>query len=144
MVQCSLSDFITPNIHVSARAVDRAAASPYYAQSSAAALHNPATRARDEAIMRVGAANEEWCATALQAVLLVARRRVVFTTDDVWACLSAVNAAPSDNRALGAVMREAAKRGYITNTGRTAKSKSVVNHARPLAVWESIVYGVGA
>jgi hypothetical protein len=93
--------------------------------------------ARDEAVDRVGRnAGEEWLEAATRIVADVARRSGRFTTDDVWVALEAADLRPREPRALGAVMRLAARRGLVTATTAYTPSSRVECHARPVRVWE--------
>jgi len=42
---------------------------------------------------------------------------------------------------MGAVMRAAARRGLIVKTDRVVNSRRAECHARPVAVWRSLVEG---
>lgn len=96
------------------------------------------TKRRDEAIDRVEAhAPEDWNVAAYQAVLRVARQLQEFTTDDVWQALAAY---PNERRAIGATMRDAARTGVCSNTGRVVKSQRAGCHRRPVTVWLSHVF----
>ncbi len=98
-----------------------------------------AQAAADEAIARVEAgADEDWLRHALNAVENCAMRMVHFTTDDVWDRLTNLEH-PPEPRALGAVMREAAKRGWVETTDRIRKSTRVACHGRPVRVWKSLL-----
>lgn len=83
-------------------------------------------------------AGKPWIDHALECVWLVAEGSERFTTDDIWAVLGVGTI--TEPRAMGPVMREAAKRGWITKTDRTQKSKRPDCHARPLAIWLSNIY----
>ena len=90
---------------------------------------------RDRALARVrDAAPPEWVASAQEAI-----RRIVqygpcqFTTDEVWLLCASK---PPEPRALGAVMRDAAKAGLIRKTDRVQPSVRPECHRRPVAVWE--------
>ena len=99
-------------------------------------------RLRDEGIERAGGAAPVLAvADALWAVCYVARHRATFTTDHVWAVLEAIDA-PSfpEPRALGAVMRDAQREGWIAATDDYDLSKRKVCHRRPLRIWRSLRY----
>jgi len=99
-----------------------------------------ARRKRDEALRRVqeGPGKDEWIKAAKWTVLEVALTHKEFTTDEVWA--TGLPACPGTNRALGPVMMAAAKAKVIERTPYTRDSKKVVSHARPVRVWESLVW----
>jgi len=102
-----------------------------------------AEAARDEAIDRVEAnAHHDWLVQARQAVLWLAHNRDEFTTDDVWGLLSNTGVGTHEPRALGAVMRWAARSGVVVKTDRVVNSCRVECHARPVAVWRSASKGV--
>jgi hypothetical protein len=103
-----------------------------------------AESARDEAIAQVEAnADREWKTAALGAVRWLAANRVEFTSDDVWRLLPDQSAATThEPRALGAVMRKAARDGLVRKTDRVVNSTRVECHARPVAVWQSLVMEV--
>lgn len=93
----------------------------------------------DEAIESVGAhAGDEWRDHALEAVRCAATAFQYLTVDHVHLYLSE---APYDMRSLGSVMREAAKRGWITSTGDYRTSNRPETHSRPLRVWLSQLNG---
>ena len=97
-----------------------------------------AEAARDEAIDRVEAnANDEWLAKARQAVLWLAHNRDEWTTDDMWSLLDGCGVHTSEPRAMGAVMRWAARSGLVSKTDRVVNSRRAECHARPVAVWKS-------
>lgn len=98
-----------------------------------------AERARDEALSRVEAnADREWKAQAKQAVLWLAHHRREFTSDDVWRLLDG-RAVTHEPRALGAVLLGMARAGVIRKTDRVVNSTRAECHARPVAVWWSLV-----
>lgn len=98
-----------------------------------------AERARDEAVARVERhADADWMDAALQAVVDLANDRGSFTTDDVWLLLDARGVpGPHEVRAMGAVMRRAARRGLVLKSDRVRNSVRAECHARPVAVWQS-------
>ncbi len=100
-----------------------------------------AKAATDEAIERVEEhADPEWKAHALDAIESCARSFPTFTTDAVWALLDG-GPETHEPRALGAVMREAARRGWVESTDRTEQTARVHAHQRPARVWHSLIYG---
>lgn len=102
-----------------------------------------AERAREEAIARVDRnADDDWMDAALQAVTDLANSRESFTTDDVWLLLTNRGVEPPHEvRAMGAVMRRAARAGLVSKTDRVRNSVRVECHCRPVAVWAS--HGIG-
>ncbi len=101
------------------------------------------TLARDAAIDRVeAAAREDWKEVALMVVEVVARDRELFTTDHVWAVMPGDVSTP-EPRAMGAIMRRAAREGYVTATDRHVLSNRPLCHRRPVRVWRSLIYREG-
>lgn len=103
-----------------------------------------AAQVTDEAIARAEAgAGPTWMESALQAVREVAADLTYFTTDDVWAKLTAnigaEKALTTEKRAMGAVMRKAADEGICTATSTTTKTQRIVAHQRPVTVWYSLI-----
>jgi hypothetical protein len=101
--------------------------------------HDEGQMKLDQALERVErGADHQWLGTARTAVAYVAEYRVEFTTDDVWDILAAWQIPPTrDNRALGAVMRWAAKEGICTSTDNYRRSRRPECHLRPVMVWRS-------
>lgn len=96
-----------------------------------------AVNATDEAIERVADnADVEWRARALEAVRRVALRKQTFIVDEVWAELGEE---PAEPRAMGAVMRAAAKAGLIVGTKEWHASERVTAHRNPRKVWQSLI-----
>jgi hypothetical protein len=103
-------------------------------------MPNSAEVARDEAVARVEEhASADWLAAAATAVGMLAMFYPEFTTDDVWECLVEVEAT-HEPRALGPVMMKAARRGLIRKTDRVQNSRRPQCHARPVAVWSSLIH----
>lgn len=100
-------------------------------------------RARDEALVRVDAhADDDWKREAREAVLHAATHRAEFTTDYIWWLLDQRGATPPhEPRAMGAVMRAAAREGLIVKTDRVHDSVRPASHRRPVAVWSSLIKG---
>ena len=97
---------------------------------------------RDRAITAAGeAADEAWRNAALQAVGEIARSVPEFTTDDVFERLSRLPVRTHEARAMGAVMRLAARLGWCSVTERFVKSDRVSRHRAPIQVWQSHLYG---
>ena len=102
-------------------------------------LFNPAAArsARDEAIERVAEASGDWQDVALEAVYQVALSKPLFASDDIWATGLEK---PREPRAMGPVMMRAVRLGYCEATDRTVPSSSVMQHARPLRLYRSLVW----
>ena len=94
---------------------------------------------RDDALERVRrAAPAHWLARAMEAVFTVAQRLDYMTTDDVWDRLRGWQVpVPVEPRAMGVVMRDAAKEGWIKPTGQFRKTVRPQAHAGDVRVWKS-------
>lgn len=99
-----------------------------------------AIQATNEAIERVDRnANPDWKTHARAAIQFLARTRQEFTTDDVWEFMhQRGHDAPHEPRALGALMREAAKQRLIEATDRVRPSERPQCHMNPKRVWRSL------
>lgn len=92
--------------------------------------------AADAAIEQVEEhADGAWLDEARQVVRRLAETHREFTTDDVWRSLPSTR----EPRALGAVMRWAATERIAENTHQTVPSTRPECHARPVAVWRSLL-----
>lgn len=102
-----------------------------------------AERARDDAIARAERhAVDEWKTVTFGIIRQLAECSPSFTTDDVWLALQKVpEVATHEPRALGSMMREAAKSGWIVPTDRYVNSQRPECHARPVKVWRSRLQG---
>lgn len=97
----------------------------------------------EEAICRAGEnADESWQAAATVAVRDLALDRDSFTTDDFHALMAwrHPGLVTHDGRALGAVMRHAAKEGWCSASDQTTPSMRTVSHRRPVRVWVSQIW----
>jgi len=104
---------------------------------------NAATQARDEAIDRVERnADPDWAEAAYLACRLVAEDQQFFTTDNVWQKISILfpQFKTHEPRAMGAVMRKAAKDGAIVPTDEYVRSDRPECHRRPMMRWESLIF----
>jgi hypothetical protein len=98
-----------------------------------------AVAAREEAVTRVAShADPDWVAHVLDVIYCLAVAHDELTTDDVWGTIGEV-AATHEPRALGSVMRQAARLGYVRATDRYTPSARPACHARPVRVWESLI-----
>lgn len=93
-----------------------------------------AQRKADQTIAQVEAnADGDWLIQAHKAVRVAAERFSEFTTDEVWQLIPPTR----ENRALGPVMKKAARAGIIEKTDRVRNGKRVSRHGAPLAIWRS-------
>ncbi len=94
-------------------------------------------RLRDHGILSAEQhAAPDFKAWAWVAVFRCALLHEFFTTDQVWAKIPA-EVVTHENRAMGAVMRAAAKQRWITTTDRTRKTERIAAHRRPCMLWRS-------
>lgn len=91
-----------------------------------------------DALERVDAnADDRWRAAAREAVRAVAERGGYFTTDDVWHELERTGSVTHDGRALGSVVKWAAKQGLCAGTDEYRPSRRPECHQRPVKVWRA-------
>ena len=98
---------------------------------------------KDEAINRVEAnANAEWRVAAYKACCLCAQQWIELSTDDVWELMDALfpDCQTHEPRAMGAIMRQAARAGKIEASGEYFKSRRPQCHGRPVAIWDSLTF----
>jgi hypothetical protein len=98
--------------------------------------------ARNASIEQVESnADYKWLAGAQETVRELALSHPEFTTDLVWAAMEAAGwNPPRERRAMGAVMAGAARRKLVVKTDRVRNSVRVECHARPVAVWRSLLF----
>jgi hypothetical protein len=104
---------------------------------------NAAIAARDEAIDRVERnACADWNEAAYLACCLVAEEQPFLTTDDVWQKVSTVFPMfkTHEPRAMGAVMRRAARENVAVPTDEYVRSDRPECHRRPTMRWESLIF----
>lgn len=95
-------------------------------------------RLRDEGIRRADEhAAQDWKDAAYEAVSDLALFCDYFTTDDVHERLGDVTT--QELRAMGAIMKRAARDGLIAATDRYVASDRAVAHRNPKRVWRSLV-----
>lgn len=99
--------------------------------------------ARDEAVARVDAhANMAWSAECMRIIRLLACTREVFDTDDVWEMLDETGLRTHNNKAMGARMQDAARRGWIVSTELPRRRSTRPEcHRRDLRQWRSLIVG---
>jgi hypothetical protein len=87
--------------------------------------------------------SDEWKFSALECVRVCAAEKETFIIDDVHVVMTRRGVSietPTHGCALGAVMRIAAKDGYIESTKETRRSKRVSTHADVRPVWRSKIW----
>lgn len=97
--------------------------------------------ALDDALGRVEkSADEKWMTAADYAVAHLALRKPEVTADDVWDVLDGMELETPENRAMGPVMRRAAKAGIIERTDRTIKTRRPSRNHGDVRVWRSRIF----
>ena len=98
-------------------------------------------RARDAALAQVQqAANGAWRAAAHRTVEALAQTGQEFTADNVTKLMDFYTNPPPDthdNRALGAILTQAKRKGLIKHIGY-CRSQRPGNHAGPRSVWVGV------
>lgn len=85
-------------------------------------------------------ADPDWMADAHTALRWCATHYYEFSANDVWNRMQAASSTTHEPRAMGAVMREAAKANVIAKTDRAVPSQIPRQHHRPVAVWRSLIF----
>jgi hypothetical protein len=100
-----------------------------------------AIEARNQAIEQVETnAQPTWKLHCEAAIRWLAKTRPEFTTDDVWELMNQrLNPMPHEPRAIGAMMTNAAKAGWIAPTDRYTPSARPECHRRPVKIWKSLL-----
>lgn len=99
----------------------------------------------EEALARVEAnADESWKQTASLVVYLVARQNEYLTSDDVWHGLEGATVSTHEPRAMGAILKRAAKDGIIAATDDWRVSSRPECHGRPVRVWRSLTLDISS
>ena len=83
-------------------------------------------------------AHEEWKDAALEAVYQAALVNRKFIVDEVWRYMPP-DVSTHELRAMGAVMKKAAKAGWIIGTGEYEPSAKVSTHKGLRHVWQSLI-----
>ena len=95
----------------------------------------------EKGISRSAESAAKWNPHALDALHSVAKTQESFTSDAVWDWLANANVkAPYEPRAMGAIMRNGVKNGWITRTDEwivTDNPATSRNHGRPQRVYTS-------
>lgn len=90
-------------------------------------------------------ANPLWKAAAMRCIHQKAKEKKFFTTDDVHLLLDKEEAKTHNLSALGPMMKNAQKEGWIEKVERVGgggkvRSKRVVSHGVYRPVWRSLIY----
>jgi hypothetical protein len=87
-------------------------------------------------------ANLEWKDAALTALHVCALDRYDFTTDQVYEAMD--GEWTHERRAMGAVMRQGARAGWIEKTKDFRLTERPEGHRGPKQVWRSLIYRRGS
>lgn len=85
-------------------------------------------------------ADQQWYSEAIAALDVLCKRGEDFTTDELWRLLEGVEVKTLEPRAMGDVIRRAARSHKIFSTGGYRKSIRKECHRRPLAIWRPVGY----
>ena len=87
-------------------------------------------------------ADPHWWQCMLECGREVAEAKPYFFTDDIIALCQVLhpNASTHENRAIGPLMNTMARRGYCQKYPGHVKTARKNNHARPIQIWESLIY----
>ena len=121
----------TDRVVTPSRPVTRADAVPVQPRGEVDAL--------TEALDRVASGTErEWANAVLQIIHRTAETTAEFTTDAIW---SQVTWRPRDleERAMGPLMIQARKEGWIASTERYIRTERSEGHRNPKRVWRSLL-----
>lgn len=100
-----------------------------------------AKAAADRAIDRADDhADDDWKLAAQLVLAKLAYHKQTFTTDDVHQELEAFDVWTHDTRALGSLLRKAARLRFIEATPDYRPSARKQCHGRPVRVWRSLKY----
>lgn len=84
-------------------------------------------------------ADPAWLAKAYGLLRDLCASQLYLTSDDLWLALDGAGVpVPHEPRALGAVMRQAARDGLIESTGTYVPSEREACHARPVQKWRVV------
>lgn len=86
------------------------------------------------------AASPMWGYMAINALKRIATANATLTADDVMHELDGGVFHTRDNRAMGAIMKEAQANGWIRPTDQFVPSTNKRKHQSPTRVWESMIY----
>ena len=94
----------------------------------------------EEAIDRAYCGAEtSWKMYAEHTLEQVCRTQRFFSADDLWQAMKGSGLRTEEPRALGAIIRNGAKRGWCIPMGNYVRSKRKPCHGRPIRIWQSIL-----
>jgi len=85
------------------------------------------------------AAHEAWKEQAREAIYTTATTRSRFIVDDVWPNIKG-DVFTHDLRAMGSLMTQAVKHGWIERTKEYRPSSRKSSHSNPRVVWKSLLF----
>jgi hypothetical protein len=86
-------------------------------------------------------AHERWKRVAVSVIRRVALERDFLTVDHVQELMQMEKVETHENRAMGPMMLEARRRGWIESTRQTVQSVQKHCHANPRTLWRSRLNG---
>lgn len=94
----------------------------------------------EQAIRRIQRASDtDWFLAAEHGVRVVAARKQILSSDDVWEWLRDFDVETKDNRAMGGVMLNAHRDKVIAPLPQWRTSRRPACHSRPIRMWKSLV-----
>ncbi len=102
-----------------------------------------ASRAARDAAMDEAEENayERWKRVALETIRQVALQKDFFTVDEVQELLQTRNVETHEGRAMGPMMLNARRLGWIETTHKTVQTTQKHCHASPTTLWRSRLNG---
>ena len=99
--------------------------------------------ARDVGMARAkAAANPAWVEGVWECIKDIARQQAELSSDDIFRLADERGVeATHENRALGPLMKQAEREGYIEATQKFIDSERTSKHLSPIRVWRSLVHG---
>ena len=81
----------------------------------------------------------DWKSYAMECVIAVARRKELFTVNDVRDLVKHSPFQTHDRRAMGGVMKYSQRMGFIEPSGGEIVNKT--GHGTKIQIWKSLIYG---
>ena len=96
----------------------------------------------DEIIIEQVISGKDWLLHAERGVRIVARRQEQLTSDDVWEWLNKLELKLEvyEPRAMGSVLRNAARDHIILPVNQWKVSQRAIAHQRPVRIWKSLIF----